>query len=282
MHGNHICSILMLALATSATFIPSLAVAESPESRTAEPTLIRIELDTDAIGDRSLGLEDKVVESLRPIFEAGGIELVEDGREAVHLRIRFGGKAEDVQLFNYNLHFELVEGNTVTRLIDPVVCLDCFDHTLFPTLEETAPKLIEAIDAQRGRDPTAPGTEPPHGEQDPGKSPPPRPIGVMGGVGIGVAALGVGGLVWGAVDLARGQVYGPASEDETRLVWTDYGPRGAVILGVGVAGVVLGGALLATDLVIRARQRKSANQPSSAFAPVLSPQVVGLGWIRRF
>jgi len=287
MKRKYISTISILALAMGAPLTPSLAGAQSPQSdESVSPARVRIDVDTQALGERGTGLEAAITKNLRAAFEAGGVELVEGASaDASLLRIRFSGKAEDVQAYDYHLHFELVEGHTATRLIEPVRCVECFDHVLFEELEALVPSLIAAIEAEAKAGVGDPGAIGPVATDTATSEKTPRPslIGPLGGIGIGVATLGLGALVWGAVDLSRGRVYDESPGSVAlRRTWTDHTPRGQALLGVGIASFAVGGALLITDIVIRSKRRKQHDEKTGVVVPLTSSQVVGLSWARRF
>lgn len=286
MKDIYIASIVSLTLVLAAA--PNVALAQAPSAEHDGPRPIRLEVDPDAIGERALGLEKMLQEQLAPVFEDNGVELVGPERsDAPRVRVRIGGKFKEVELFDYQLNFELVEGDQVVTLIEPVPCAACYDDVIVPTIAQQVPALVEAVANASAAEPEGPSTG---GDGDGGEGdgdtsePPPSPIGPLGGVGIGVAALGLGAVVWGAVDLSRGRVDDdpPGSDLATRQTWTDYGPRGALLLGVGIGGVVVGGAMLAVDVVIRAKKRKNAKKRSGALIPILTPRSAGLGWVQRF
>jgi hypothetical protein len=264
------------------------AFAESPRAEAAAPTRVYIETDTKALGERGNGMQGALYRELRAAFEASGVELVEADQndpDAVRLRIRFSGNAEDVYLFKYELHFELINGKTATQLIEPVACPECFDPALYETLNQQVPALIEAIEAEAVSDTEGNDVTPPSGDgdgdvSDPPIAPKPKPIGPLGGVGIGVAALGLGATIGGAVELSRGKVYDEPSKQPAERTFVDHTLPGGVLIGVGAAGLTVGTAMLIADVVIRAKRRKQ-HQTRGAY-PLISPGVAGIGYVQRF
>lgn len=313
MKRKHISTMLTLALSLGAPLTPGLARAQAPQAGqsvdsgssvdSTRPTRVRIQVDAQAIGDRGLGLEGAVTKQLRASFEAGGVELLDplepeqsgesgepresgesgqpDGTDAALIRIRIGGKAENVQLFDYLLYFDRIQGNTATQLIEPVVCKECFDHALYDALVAQVPAVLDALGPAPSA--SAGASNPSEVAITPPRSTPPKPLGPLGGAGIGVAALGLGAIIWGAVDLSRGRVY---DQDPSALMfersWTDYGPRGQAWLGVGVASFAVGGALLITDILLRSKRRKHHGQQAGTLVPLGSARNPGLSWVRRF
>jgi hypothetical protein len=280
-----ICLALALSLGASSQVQASRPDEAAPTEEPRAPVQIAIIVDASQLDDDLRNVPETVTtDKLKDALTNAGYT-VSDGVVDIAIRVVFE-QVDAGKRLDHGVHFEFIKGPTVTTPIRWVICNICAQVRLEEKLDEVMPQLLAelgkviepdgSIDGSNGGTTTepAPPTTPP---------PPTKPIGALGGVGIGVAALGLGGIAWGAVDLARGRAYDQSDANRlTRQPWTDYGPRGAVLLGVGIGGVVLGGALLVTDIMIRAKKRKSASPAAGAFAPVLSPQVVGLGWARRF
>src|SRR5690606_34963057 len=143
--ATHIASLLSITLATAAPLAPNVTFAQAPTAEADEsPRPVRLEFDAKAVGDRALGLEDLLLEDLGPVFEANGAMLVAPARdEAPLVRVRVAGQFKDIELFKYELHFELVDGDQVTKLIEPVECNECYDDTIVATIEPLVPGLLE-------------------------------------------------------------------------------------------------------------------------------------------
>jgi hypothetical protein len=272
---------LTLALAT-----PSVALAQAPTAVEDGPQPVRFELDASAVGDRALGLEDLLREKLAPVFEANQAELIDMSRsEAPHLRVRIGGKFKDIELFKYELHFELVEGDKVTKLIDPVVCESCYDDVIVSTVAAQVPTLLDAVDARAAAvdpgDGDSGDDDTGDGDSGDGDAPPPKPIGPIGFAGIGIAVAGLGVTIGGAVELSRGRVYDDLGGGETLYrTGTDHRPPGYVLIGVGAAAALAGVVMLAVDVSARAKQRKRAQRAQAIVIPSLDN--VGIGVVGRF
>jgi hypothetical protein len=109
-----------------------------------------------------------------------------------------------------------------------------------------------------------------------------KPIGPLGGVGIGVAVLGVGATIAGAVELSKGKVYDPGTLDRPDLEFTDHRPPGQALLGVGIATATVGVALLVTDVVIRSKKRRAQTASARTPFPMVGDGIVGVGLIQKF
>jgi hypothetical protein len=273
---------LTLALAT-----PSVALAQAPTAVEDGPQPVRFELDASAVGDRALGLEDLLREKLAPVFEANQAELVDMSRsEAPHLRVRIGGKFKDIELFKYELHFELVEGDKVTKLIDPVVCESCYDDVIVSTVAAQVPTLLDAVDARAaavGPSDTGDGDtgDGDAGDGDTNPAPMPKPITGLGIGGAIIAGLGIGALIGGGVELSRGVVIESSGSRQARQI--DHRTPGFVFVGVGATALVAGVVMLGVDLAAQSRKRKTHVQAArTQVIPILSPAGFGLGVVGRF
>lgn len=288
MKDTCIASLLSLTLALATA--PSEALAQAPTATQDGPRPVRFELDASAVGERALGLGNLLRDELASVFEANGAELVDmDRSDAPQLRVRIGGNFKDIELFDYELHFELVEGDKVTKLIEPVVCEKCYDEEFVVAVAQEMPVVLEAVEARRAAAAAAgdgdgdSGDGDGDGDGDGGSSEPlPKPIGPLGFAGIGVAAVGLGAVVWGSVELARGRVHDVTAHTDPYRTWTDHKPRGNALLGAGIAGIALGTALVVTDVVLRANRRKQLRHQSRMVLPVTSPDGFGLVWVQRF
>lgn len=282
MIAKQIQSLLVCSLALSMPLAPSTAGAQAPSEEASAPIRVYIETDTKALGERGLGMQGAVIREMRGAFEAAGVELLEPEDEdpnAVRLRIRFTGNAEDVDVYDYELNFELIDGKTATQLIEPVACPKCVDAVLYEKLHEQVSPLVEAIKAETATNTDGSDSTPPSGDGDGDPATlPPKPIGVLGGMGIGVAAVGLGVTIAGAVQWSRGRV---PEIDLTRPTseGLDYTPQGKILVGVGVGTLVVGAVMLGVDLGLRAKQRRKSNY---SVVPTFGPQQAGISFHGRF
>jgi hypothetical protein len=280
---------LVVSLSAALSFgAPRLAVASSPESEAppaSSETKVKIALvvDAAAIDDEFRHqLEVITTRQLQPALEEAGYE-VTDGFVDLALQVRYT-PVEAGQFRDHGIHFEVIKGKSVEPAIQWVLCNACGQVRLEELLTETTPQLIEALNKAT----ETPSTQTPEGHHndDPNgsnnDSQPvelPKPIGPMGGVGIGVAAVGLGVLIWGGVELSRGVVIDDRGNEQRSLV--DHRPRGNALLGVGAASLVVGAVLLGVDLGLRSKQRKQARS-KTAVAPFFTPQSVGIGVAGQF
>lgn len=279
-----IASILACSLALGLPIRASFA-AEAVEQQASDRTLA-LSVDTSALGDQGVGIDKIVIDKLRPHFEAAGFELADDAALALQVRLEPLREGK----FDYGLRFEFLGDEGPEPAIEWVACMTCIDSKLLGLVDEKAPALIEAVERRlagleaassttTSEDTTSDTTDDPtEGGEDEGPTEVPPPIGPMGIVGVVGLAAGVGLSIGGGVELGRGQVdtTDPASLFGTS---TDHRPLGRALLGAGIGVAVVGVALLATDLAIRAKKRKKA---SFAVTPALGRGYAGLGLAGRF
>lgn len=291
----------LLAILLSSTFVIAVplrgSIAAAPSEQAASHRTISISVDAAALGDQGVGIDKIVADDLRPRFESGGYQVV-DRDAALAFRLRFEPLRES--RFDYGLRFEFVSGTEVESAIEWVACMTCTDAKLLEILDKKAPELLEATNErfaameasaageesttdegdsraatteESGTDDTGDGSEPVEV---------PRPIGPLGiGGAIGLAA-GLGLSIAGSVELGRGVVVDIdlAKEIGTQI---DHRPAGRALLGAGIGVAVVGIALLATDVAIRAKKRKAAaSQHSVTITPALRPDYAGIGLGGRF
>lgn len=269
--------------------------AEPPEQRMPNRT-ISISVDAAALGDQGVGIDKLVVDRLRPHFESGGYQIVERDA-ALAFRLRFDPLRED--RFDYGLRFEFVTEAEIESAIEWVPCITCTDAKLLEILDKKAPELLEATNERFAATETSTTSEEPTSDEGDSRTTPdeastgedtgedgepvevPAPIGPLGiGGAIGLAA-GLGLSIAGGVELGRGLV------DDIDLAkevgsQADHRPPGRVLLGAGIGVAVVGVALLATDVALRAKKRKAASQHSISINPTLRPDHAGISISGRF
>lgn len=278
---------LVAALFVASPPLPTLVAAPAADA-TEQPRSVHVSVDVTELGPKGVGVDGLVLDKLTAKLQEAGFEVVEASAEAVQLRVRFVGLRVDK--FDYGIHFELVDGDAVEPVIQWVACLLCVDANLLPLLDEHSPALIEALDRRLAGSATVEGEGEGEGAGDstigvdavPEVGEPIAVIGPVGGVGIGVAALGLGAVVWGSVELGRGRVYEDGSSANPDRSWTDHRLRGRALLGAGLGGVALGTALIVTDVVIRAKRRKQAREQTGIVVPMAAPEGIGVAWFQRF
>jgi hypothetical protein len=285
---------------TTILALPSLVVTAAVAVGPAHPpsgssgsaaaaTPIHVEVDVSALGPEGTGVDRLVLDALTPSLEAAGYTLSAAALadRAVNLRVRF--EVLRLDRFDYGLHFELIDGDTVEPAIAWVACLGCMDAKLLPLLDEHTPALLDAL----ARDPAAledlaagAAGESSAGVVEPSDPPADRDpqlarIGPLGYVGIAVGVLGLGASVGGAVELSRGRVVTPGDRGYARE-GVDHRPAGIALISVGVAATVAGVAMLGVDLGRRAKQRRRDHGASAVVVPVPSPTGVSLGIVGKF
>lgn len=272
----------MLTTALIVHVLASALVAASPPEPSPAlvdpghdgPAKLQLVVDVSELGPDGTGIDGLILDALGPKLSAAGYEIVSEDTTAPNLRVRL--EALRLDKFDYGVHFEFVDAGEVESMLPWVACLACMDSKLLGVLDESTGPLIDALDERRTGDepqPLAPVDGAP-------VAPPPKPIGPLGGVGIGVAVLGLGATAAGAVELSRGVVYDDPTKTPAQQTYVDHSRAGRVLLGVGIAGITVGSALLIADVVIRAKRRNQAR--ARAAYPLLGPRVVGLGYVQRF
>ena len=268
---------------------PRFAVASSPESEApsaSAETKVKIALvvDTSAIDEEFRHqLEVITTRQLQPALEEAGYE-VTDGFVDLALQVRYA-PVEAGQFRDHGIHFEVIKGKNVEPAIQWVLCNACGQVRLEELLTETTPQLVEALKKATQTPATQNTEEGTHDDNPNGSNNDtqpvelPKPIGPMGGVGIGVAAVGLGVLIWGGVELSRGVVIDGLENEQRRLI--DHRPRGNALVGAGAASLVVGIVLLGVDLGLRSKQRKQARS-KTAVAPFFTPQSAGIGVAGQF
>jgi len=236
---------------------------------------VRLVVDASALGQTSDVYEDVVAQELRTAFENSDYSLEDSVRAdaTVRVRIIFFNEAD----LDYQIEIDISAGPELVRL-DSIGCVQCADEDLMAKIEGAAPKILAGLEhalAASGESPE------PREPDDPGQDAPSttvKTITALGGVGIGAAALGLGLVVAGGVELGRGRVYSEATSRPTERTGFDHRPPGAALLGVGGAVLMAGVALLAVDLIrIKNRRRQQA-----VAHPLAGPGLVGLGLTGRF
>lgn len=166
------------------------------------------------------------------------------------------------------------DGQLVGDPRDPMVC-ECTSEQLLQRADEEIARAVEELAAEpppeegTGDSGDESGPEPDTGAaaepNPPNDDPPPRPLGIFGKVGIGLAATGGAGLIAGGIVLAQGRQIDNPSSRYLRPEGRDYRPPGIATLATAGVVTVVGVALLVVDRV-RAR-RGSKPGPRASLAP---------------
>lgn len=280
------CLSLALSLGAPRLVSASPSESEAPLTSPEAKTKIGLVVDASKIDEEfQPQLEIIAMRQLRPALEKAGYE-VSDGVVDLALRVRFA-PVDAGQFRDHGVHFEFVRAEGSEPAIPWVLCNACGQVRLEGILAESAPQLIAAVDkaiaSGRAQSPEE-GPQPDGPVDDTTNDPKPvdlpkpiGPIGISGGV---VAALGLGALVWGAVELSRGVEVTPPVNERQRIV--NHRPRGTALVATGAASLAVGAILLGVDLGLRSKKRKQARSKATVIAPIFSPQHVGIGVAGRF
>jgi hypothetical protein len=262
---------LGVLLVTPALLLPHVAIA-GPATTTGSS--IRVVVDAKALGDAEASFAAKIDEKLRAALEDAGYVLDDSVRADATVRVRLSFfNQEDL---DYQIDVDIAAGEQLVRL-ETVGCPHCGEDELLARVDSRQSEILTALERALAQSsdtvvpaPDEGGEDPP--VQEPGKG---KPIGALGGVGIGLAALGVGSIVAGGAELGRGKIYDDIVTTERAFV--DHRPVGGALLGVGGVVLVAGVTMLVVDIV-RSKQRRHAGLP----VPLLGPSIVGLGVAGRF
>ena len=269
-----VCSV---ALGLSSFTASPAAAAPAAESESDERPVqtVRLLVQVDAeVGEDATHYRARMLEGIQPILANAGFELVDDVTADASVRVSL--KVDDLDNFVFHLETEITVGDQHTAL-DHTKCEDCLLDKLYPAMDQQGPRIVDALRVARVHSGTqvVDSDVPPEAREV-------AAIGPLGGVGIGVAALGLGATIAGAVELSKGKVYDPNTIDSPNPQFTDHQPAGRALLGVGIASVAVGVALLVTDVAIRAKKRRNRQTSARAYFPVIDGDVFGVGLIQKF
>ncbi len=255
---------------------PTLAAAPtSPEERpvkTVRFVIVDDEIEEDWVDHFREQTRDKI----HSVIEDAGFTLTDE--VTADATVRLSLEVDDAENFVYHFEIEVVVGDQHTAL-DDAKCEDCLTDKLVSVAEQQAPRIIDALKVARVRSNATNAAVSDGSADEPRKV---APIGPLGGVGIGVAVLGVGATIAGAVELSKGKVYDAESREGPDLQFTDHRPPGKALLGAGIAVATVGVALLVTDVVIRSKKRRAQQASARTPFPLVGDGVVGIGLIQKF
>jgi hypothetical protein len=267
--GSVLTVLLCLSLAIPVSVVPTSAVAGPAQGDSAR---VRVIMDTEALGDAEAPFKGAANERLREALEAAGYELDDSVRAnaTVRVRISYFNKAD----LDYQIDVDLAVGEQILQL-GTLGCPSCVEDDLLAAIDGRHAEIVAALERALAQQ-----TKPqPVGDVDPPAAPTTKtkPIGALGGVGIGVSVLGVGMLVAGGVELGRGRIYDDVTQSVTERTGIDHRPVGGAMLGVGAVMLTAGVTMLVVDLVRSKKQRQAG-----LVHPLLGPSIVGLGYAGRF
>ncbi len=264
--SSFVCAATLLA--------PPNAAAQAP----AQPARVRVVVDAKDLGEAEGFFSEQVGEQVREAIQGAGYEILDsvDADATVRVRISFFNAAD----LDYKIDTDVSAGAEIVQL-PRLDCPQCVDEDLLERIEGQRGEILAGIEKALLKEDRRNGGDAGDGDAGDGDGDGVRvaPIGPLGGVGIGVLAAGLGLTIGGAVELGRGEVFDDVP-DAGFLTGKDHGPRGRVLLGTGLVSVALGGALLVTDLVLRAKKREWHRY--GAAVPIIIPRGLGLGWVGQF
>jgi hypothetical protein len=266
--GRVLTLLLGMSLAVPVSVAPTSAIAGPAQADSAS---IRVIVDTEALGDAEAPFEGAANERLRAALEEAGYELDDSVRAnaTVRVRISYFNEAD----LDYQIDVDLAVGEQILQL-GTLGCPSCVEDDLLRAIDGRHAEILTALERALAQQ-----TKPqPVGDVDPPAAPTTKakPIGALGGVGIGVSVLGVGMLVVGGIEFGRGRMYDDVVDTERTGV--DHRPVGGALLGVGAVMLTAGVTMLVVELV---RSKKRRQQAGLAH-PLLGPNLVGLGYSARF
>lgn len=239
----HRASVALVA-ALAVVGAPTHARAESPAATEPSAAPLRAELVIEAdLGDASTVVVERMRvrgEALlrqREVLPARG-----DGDPKIRIRVEPIGDEP-----GYRCHFGAYDGDGVVAGSDGVsLCKLCTEAELVDHVEAAIDRVVPRLPT-RAVDVPPPRVEP---------TPPKRsaPLGPVGKAGLGVLVAGVAIGIAGAVVISRPT---EVNDTELSLERTSYRTPGIAVLSVGLAALLVGGALLVVDRV-RARRRGAA------------------------
>jgi hypothetical protein len=262
-------SVLCLALLLG----PSIA-------RAAEGEHVRVVVDVSMLGEEEASFVDAISPGLRAALEGAGYVLDDDIVSAdatLRVRVRYFNEGN----LDYQIDVDISAGEQLARL-DTIACPQCFERDIVAKVEEKHEMILAGLARMLAKaNEPAPSERPqqPNTNEQPEASAKPKPIGALGGVGIGVAVLGVGTLVAGGIELGRGKIFDDRSTGlETDSTFVDHRPVGGALLGVGAVVLAAGITMIVVD-VVRAKKRRGS---AGVAVPLLGPSIVGLGFTGQF
>jgi hypothetical protein len=232
-------------------------------------------------------LEPELAKQLGAVLAEADLQVVsppEVGEQTLSVRVN----AFDEEQRNYEVDLQLAgEGGATT--LATVTCDACNERRLIAELVEEIPRLVALHEENNAKDGDPIPVEQPGVDRPVPENPKrlvdspetkPQRMSALGGVGIGVAVLGVGGLVAGGAELGRGKVYDADTKLPTERTYVEHEPPGLALLGVGAVVLAGGVTMLAVDL-IRMKKRRAGRATGRVY-PLWDDHSVGLAYSLRF
>ena len=255
---------------------PSRALAAAPEG---EPATVRVVVDASSLGEDAEYWEGEAAAIVGQAIEAASYEVVDSASAEATVRLRLYYYNE-VDL-DYQLDVDITAGEEVVRL-ETVGCPGCVDGALKEEIADLGGAVNEGIATALER--AGNGQEDDGGDDDGGEDggEEVKPMGPLGGAGIGLGVLGLGGVIAGAVELSRGKVYDDPTTKPLKQTFVDHTPVGGVLVGAGAAVFIAGTVMLVVDVVGRSKKRKQQRAQRQVAYPLLSPGMMGAGYTVNF
>ncbi|NVB38759.1 hypothetical protein G6O69_13040 [Pseudenhygromyxa sp. WMMC2535] len=256
--------------------MPSRALAESGQAAAKK---VRVVVVADPVDDAEAPFAAEVEANLRSALEEAGYELDASMRADATVRLRLSFYNEDN--LDYQINVDIAAGGQLLQL-PMVACPQCDSAALLEKVEGRHGEILAELEQAlaESAEPSEPGPgEPPSSVPDePEPEPGAKSLGPLGYAGIAVGVVGLGGLIGGGVELARGRVYDDQGPTPHQLAGTNHGPVGGALLGIGGAMFVAGATMLVVDLV----RSKKGRRHAGLVHPLVGPGSVGVGWSGSF
>lgn len=270
--GQHLSSRPMTASLLAAGLLLLPASAEA-----GEPLQLIVDTSTLAEADRD-GFRTTITTSLTETLATEGRELVDGAPTTLRVRVEYLAEEN----LDYTIIYEALQGSESLGEAASLTCSGCVEAKLVRTISEGVPAALVRIDelVAAKTEPTAPTPtdEPPPAEPPAARVP---PIGALGIVGSIIAAGGVATLVAGGLELPKASEIGTSVNGVAPT--REHGRTGQLLLAVGGGALVVGVAMLATDVVLRSKRNKAAKSRAVRVpTPLLGPGFVGMGLSGRF
>jgi hypothetical protein len=199
-------------------------------------------------------------DSTRALSELYGARVVDGGAApAIVVHLSWVSYAESI----YRVRIETVRPGEAPALVESFAC-ECADSELTAAVVARLPAALEQLEQLEQStsvvsepaiepDPANFVVEPP---EEPIDDPLHRPLGRLGGAGIGIAVVGAGALVGGGITYAMGTRFEPPTGRLEERDGQRFRPPGVALMASGGATLVAGAVLLIID---RRRARRSTS-----------------------
>lgn len=261
--------------------VPEPAAVDGP------PRTGRIYVDADGLGDAGPVIAGRSMKVGQAGLESQGVALT-DAPAGPELRVVLSLRDSG----GYRVEYQIVyDGEVVPDGTGGFDCQLCTEDELVEKVEalavQVAPKLVvPEPEVEPDGDPDPKGDpkgepDPKIGTQDPITDDDPGALGGLGKAGVALVVLGGLGMVGGVSLLVIKPI--PVQDDPLEATMArNTKPAGGAVLGVGVAVLVTGVALLAVDR--KRAKAKEAEQPKAAamVSPWIGADGGGIGVVGRF